>query len=155
MTGSGLFKIYGANIVYNGGKVDVINQTTPIKIYYAPKPSRTIVTNFPGNNNDIVWTAKDPNVRIKYLAPAGITTTVSVEEKNVIVTPGIKTNMLVRGSLMPKSPTNPARLLMYAGKDLGGHIWTHNGKMMSFSGLKSGEAAMSYNGHNWTYACHS
>lgn len=119
------------------------------------KKEGTRTTNLPGNNNDIVWSAKDPNVRIKYLASAGITTTVAVEGKDVIVTPGIKTNMLVSGSLTPKSPINPARLLMYAGKDGSWHVWTHNGIMMSFSGLKSGEASMSYNGQNWTYASHS
>jgi len=51
MTGPASLKVYGASIAYNGGKVDAINQTSPIKIHYAPeamcenkKPSITILS---------------------------------------------------------------------------------------------------------------
>jgi DNA-binding beta-propeller fold protein YncE len=41
MTALGSLKVYGANITYNGSKVDSINQTTMAKINYAPKPIKT------------------------------------------------------------------------------------------------------------------
>jgi hypothetical protein len=40
-TGHGSLKVQGANITYNGGKVDAFNQTTSININYAPKPVKT------------------------------------------------------------------------------------------------------------------
>ena len=36
MTGVGAFKVYGANIMYNGGKIDAINRTSMVKINYNP-----------------------------------------------------------------------------------------------------------------------
>ncbi len=41
ITGVGAFKIYGANIVYNGGKADATNHTTTISIKYGEKPTKT------------------------------------------------------------------------------------------------------------------
>lgn len=41
ITGIGVFKVYGANIAYNGGKVDATNRTTTISIKYGEKPTKT------------------------------------------------------------------------------------------------------------------
>lgn len=41
MTGPGSMKIYKTNIGYNGGKANAENQTSMVKINYAPKPVKT------------------------------------------------------------------------------------------------------------------
>ncbi len=37
ITGPGSFKVYGANITYNGGKIDAVNRTMTVEIKYGEK----------------------------------------------------------------------------------------------------------------------
>lgn len=66
----------------------------------------TYTTSLAGDNNDITWTSSDPAVTITYATPvAQATTTVEVNGKNIIITPGTKARMQITGTLVtPERP---------------------------------------------------
>jgi Leucine-rich repeat (LRR) protein len=54
----------------------------------------TYTTNLPGDYNDITWTSSDPAVTITYATPVEqAQTTVEVNGKNIVITPGTKARM--------------------------------------------------------------
>ena len=59
-----------------------------------------LTTALAGSENDITWTALDPDVTITYAEPVEeATTTVTVSGKDITITPGTKARMTISGTL--------------------------------------------------------